>query len=106
MFSIDFDFECTYIEEVQFFSRIQTGYGKILIQRDTRIQSKCRKKAYNFVKKRLQHSCFPVNIIKFLRTAFSIEHQWLFLIPEVNLEASQTSLREFFCKKWLTLISQ
>ena len=28
----------------------------------------------NFIKRRLQHSCFPVNIVKFLRTAFSIEY--------------------------------
>ena len=27
-------------------------------------------KACNFVKKRLQHSCFPVNIAKFLRINF------------------------------------
>ena len=27
----------------------------------------------NFTKKRLQHWCFPVNIAKFLRTAFFIE---------------------------------
>ena len=27
-------------------------------------------KAYNFIKKRLQHRCFPVNIAKILRTAF------------------------------------
>ena len=27
-------------------------------------------KAYNFSKKRLQHNCFPVNVAKFLRTAF------------------------------------
>ena len=26
--------------------------------------------AYNFIKERLQHRCFPVNIAKFLRTAF------------------------------------
>ena len=30
-------------------------------------------KAYNFIKKRLQHRCFPVNIAKFVRTYF-IEH--------------------------------
>ena len=30
------------------------------------------------IQKRLQHSYFPVNIAKFLRTAFVIEHQWLF----------------------------
>ena len=28
----------------------------------------------NFIKKRLQHRCFPVNIVKFLRTAFYTEH--------------------------------
>ena len=28
--------------------------------------------AYNFTKKRLQHSCFPVNIAKLLRTALFI----------------------------------
>ena len=27
------------------------------------------RKAYNLIKKRLQHRCFPVNIEKFLRTA-------------------------------------
>ena len=33
---------------------------------------------YNFIKKRLQHGCFPVNIAKFLRRAFLIEHlPWL-----------------------------
>ena len=37
-------------------------------------------KTGNFIKKRLQHRCFPVNIAKFLRTAFFIEHlPWLFL---------------------------
>ena len=31
-------------------------------------------------KKRLHHSCFPVNITKFLRTAFCMEHlKWLLL---------------------------
>ena len=27
-------------------------------------------KAYNFIKKRLQHTCFPVSIAKFLKTFF------------------------------------
>ena len=37
-------------------------------------------KAFNFIKKRPQHRCFPVNIAKFLRTAFFIEHlRWLLL---------------------------
>ena len=33
-------------------------------------------KACNFVKKSHQQSCFPVNIAKFLRTAFFTEHFW------------------------------
>ena len=36
--------------------------------------------ACNFVKKTLQRRCFPANIVKFLRTAFFIEHlRWLLL---------------------------
>ena len=37
-------------------------------------------KACKFIKKWLQHRCFPKNTAKFLRTAFSTEHlQWLLL---------------------------
>ena len=31
-------------------------------------------KACNFVKKKLQHRCFPVKFAKFLRTPFFTEH--------------------------------
>ena len=31
-------------------------------------------KARNFIKKRLQHTCFPVKFAKFLRITFYIEH--------------------------------
>ena len=35
----------------------------------------------NFIKKRLQHRCFPMNIAKLLRKGFFIEHlQWLLLV--------------------------
>ena len=37
-------------------------------------------KAYNFDKKQLLHSCFPVNIAKFLRTALFTEHLWWLLL--------------------------
>ena len=41
----------------------------------------CRSQACNFIKKTLQHMCFPVNLAKFLRTPFFIEHlRWLLLI--------------------------
>ena len=37
-------------------------------------------KACNFIKKRLQHKCVPVNIVKCLRATFFIEHlRWLLL---------------------------
>ena len=37
-------------------------------------------KAFNVINKRLQHRCYPVNIAKFLRAAFFIEHlRWLLL---------------------------
>ena len=32
------------------------------------------------LQKRLEHRCFPVNIAKFLRTAFVIEHLWCLLL--------------------------
>ena len=33
-----------------------------------------------FNKKKLQHKCLPVNIAKFLRTAFFIEYLWWLLL--------------------------
>ena len=36
--------------------------------------------ACNFIKKRLQHKCFSVNIVNFLTAAFSIEHLWWLLL--------------------------
>ena len=44
------------------------------------------------VKRRLQHWCFPVNIVKFLRTAFSIEQLWWLLLK----------LRYFFSLWYIT----
>ena len=36
---------------------------------------------------RLQHSCFPVNITKFLVTAFFIEDVWWVLPTVISLQA-------------------
>ena len=36
--------------------------------------------AYNFLKKRLQCRCFPVDITKCFRTAFFVEHLWWLLL--------------------------
>ena len=40
--------------------------------------------AYNFIKKRLQHMCFPVKFMKFLRTHFFKEHLWCLLLHHYN----------------------
>ena len=32
------------------------------------------------MKRKLQHRCFPMNIAKFLKTAFSVEHLWWLLL--------------------------
>ena len=38
-------------------------------------------KACNFIRKRLQRKCFPLNIVNFLRTAFFVvEHFWWLLL--------------------------
>ena len=38
----------------------------------------------NFIKKRLQHNCFPVNIATFLGKFFYIEHLWWLLLIAVK----------------------
>ena len=39
------------------------------------------------LKKRLWHRCFPVNFVKFLRTAFLTEHLWWLLLKNFCIEA-------------------
>ena len=56
-------------------------------------------KACNFIKKRLKHSCFPVNIEKILRTAFFKEHlRW----PPLNNYSStrNTVQSRKFCRSF------
>ena len=36
------------------------------------------------LKKRLWHTCFPVNFVKFLRTPFLTEHLWWLLLEELD----------------------
>ena len=43
---------------------------------------------YNFIKKKLQHRIFPVNIAKFLRTVLFIEHLWWLLLSPIGCSAS------------------
>ena len=37
-----------------------------------------------FIKKRLEHRCFPVNTAKFLRTTFFTEHLWWLLLSFIK----------------------
>ena len=48
-------------------------------------------KAYNFIKKRLQHSYFPVNTAKFLRTGFFIKYLWWLLLRLASLQLLEDS---------------
>ena len=52
----------------------------------------------NFIKNKLPQRCFPVNIAKFLRTAFFIEHfRWLFL-------PFTTTFQNYYWKdRWITV---
>ena len=77
-------------------------------------------KVCNFIKKRLQHRCFPVNIAKFLRTVFFIEHHWWLLlfsayIPHlahlswfINVNFSHISansiLNQLICNKFILIV--
>ena len=66
-------------------------------------------KAYNFINKRLRHRCIPVNIAKFLRTAFFIEHLWWLLLDflqnllkiTVKKIISQESFSQKFLRNYL-----
>ena len=54
-------------------------------------------KAYNFIKKRLRHRCFPVNMAKLLRTAFFIEHLW-WLLPDFLQNLLKTTVKKIIQK--------
>ena len=47
-----------------------------------------------FIKKRLQHRCFLVNITKILRTPFFIEHLWL-LLPFAGILQKNSVLKKY-----------
>ena len=47
------------------------------------------------LKRRLQHRCFPVNIVKFLRTPFFIEQLWWLLLKLGGLRKKELCYRCF-----------
>ena len=66
----------TYICTDYFLRKIQT-----LRVNNSRILTS---KTWNFIKKRLQHRCFPANIAKFLKTTFFIKHLWWLLLKAIG----------------------
>ena len=61
--------------------------GKYLCQKSIFFNEVSGLRAFNFFKKRPQHRCFPVNVAKFLRKAFFIEHiGWLLLTLAASLK--------------------
>ena len=50
------------------------------------------------LKRRLQHRCFPVNIAKFLRTAFFIEQLWWLLLEfRHDFKIYENSMTQTYC---------
>ena len=50
------------------------------------IRDSCRAvKVSKFIQNRLQHRCFPVKLVKFLRTPFPTEHLWWVLLKSRKL---------------------
>ena len=56
--------------------------------------------ACKFIKKKLQQRCFPVNIAKFLRRAFFIEHFWWLLLPFT------TTFQNYYWKDRLIIVNK
>ena len=50
------------------------------------------------LKKRLWHRCFPVNLVKFLRTPFYIEHLWWLLLKTRKVFMQKQPSKGFFKK--------
>ena len=66
-------------------------------------------KTCNFIQKRLQHRCFPVNIAEFLRIAVFIEHFWWLLecraitLNQIQVASAaflRCSFRKIFPNSW------
>ena len=58
------------------------------------------------LKKRLWHSCFAANFVKFLRTLFVIEHQWLLLgFASIETSYSNTVYNISAAETWICFVS-
>ena len=65
-----------------------------------------RHKVCNFIKKKLQHGCFPVRFTKFLKALFFIEHFWwlLLLLQRLLLHFFKKVTSHFATLLWRTNI--
>ena len=63
---------CRYCSKQVFLNVLQTSQESTCV--GVSFYKSCRLKACNFIKKRLQHRCFPVKFTKFLRTPLLTEH--------------------------------
>ena len=70
----------SFLLKTTFRSSLSQMFFKIAVYKNSAIFTVKHLCWNNFIKKRLQLRVFPMNIAKFLRTAFFMEHlQWLFL---------------------------
>ena len=58
----------------------------------------------SFLKKRLWHSCFPVNFAKFLRPPFFKEHFWWLLYSNFETSCWNLKIRGLGAKLWLAFL--
>ena len=64
-------------------SELNISFKQCMTHRKNR-SSRLEVRPATFLKKRLWHSCFPVNFAKFLRTPFLTEHlRWLLLEEDI-----------------------
>ena len=79
--------DCNLSQENTILEKLQGGRGVKLTHLSLfRVNKFAGLKAYSFIKKILQHKCFPVKFAKFLRTPFLTEHlEWLLLDQPRNI---------------------
>ena len=85
--------------------QINNLISNISIKRKQWESKECESKEYlvlnkrlrpaTLLKKRLWHRCFPVNLVKFLRTPFLIEHQWWLLLKIVSWKSLTIYTKNF-----------
>ena len=85
------------------------SFWQFLHFRRSRPELFCKKSCLRpatLLKKRFWPSCFAVNFVKFLKTLFFIEHQWLLLaFAPIEISYSNTVCNKSATEAWVSLIS-